>query len=335
MPADIIILPIQPTLNLSNRDDSLLVLSLIEPTLKLKKRQRRQRVVHFEPIPADALIEILPIKPTLVLRMKPKAAIVKPQKSIKSTKRGMNKKMREFVEDTAVRDAHAASRAKKKAKPVVVMHGDDDDEGGEDVNMEPITGTGGQIQTVRITNAAYMNASRILMRKINEVVGELKKIKENKYDAPLERMAELHHRIKWNAEREIYDKDDEIRMEISKCIIIIMDPNELPSRKTGDNLEQAWYSLKYEIASSIIGKRPPSDRMIHSSLHAMHTKAAAEPANEVLPTNAIDFSQRASDILGERIDALNKCMREIHEFTVTISPHLVIPSFSHHVVFAY
>jgi hypothetical protein len=203
-----------------------------------------------------------------------------------------------------------------------------------------IAGTGGQIQMVRTTNAVYTNASLALISRINEVVISLEELREKKYDEPREKILEGHERIKWNEEHAIYDADDEIHRNISRLVLEIITPNELPHRKIGEILKQAWYTLKFEIASAAISRKPPSDTVITACLEQCSidpfalTESVERGPSEVPPTNAIDFAKRASAILSERIDVLMQCIHEIHHFTASISPLLTVPSFSHHVAFA-
>jgi hypothetical protein len=260
---------------------------------------------------SHAVIELQHAKPTL----KPKT------QNPKKHKHAMNKQMRDIVADAADHDDEAARR-------VSVRH----DPGGVGDDGEETEGNGGRIQAIRAINAAYANASRFLVRKMNELIMDLESLKEMKYDNPREEILEGHVRMQWNTEHEIYGEEDAIQRRISQLIVQVMTPNELPSRTTGKWLEESWYTLKFEIANAIITHKPPAEDVIESLCRAP-APLEGGPNKEVAPMNAIDFASRASDILADRIDTLMKCIHDMHKFSASISNHLIIPTFSHHVVF--
>jgi hypothetical protein len=262
---------------------------------------------------ANAVIDLQPAKPIL----RPKTS-KKPAQNPKKHKHAMNKQMRDIVADAADHDDEAARR-------ITARHGlGEGSDGGEETE-------GGRIQAIRAINAAYANASRFLVRKMNELIMELEELKEIKYDNPREEILAGHARIQWNAEREIYGEDDAIQRKMSQLIIAVMTPNELPSRMTGKWLEESWYALKFEIANAIITHKPPAEEIIENLCRP--PPKIDIPNKEVAPMNAIDFASRASDILADRIDTLMKCIHDMHKFSASISNHLIIPTFSHHVVF--
>lgn len=268
---------------------------------------------------ATGVIELQLIKPIL------KPRLVNPKKH----KHAMNKQMRDIVTGEAEHDEEAAARQH--------LQGGDGSDGGDGFGEADVRKAATRIQMMRATNAVYAGVSRLLIGRLNEAIIWMQNLKETRFDNPRETILETYARIRWNSEREIYEEEAILNERMMHLIMTILQKNELPGRRLGLPLEQAWHAFKYEIANAVITHRAPSDRAMEGIVRDINEFTLAYASDgedkEPVPTDAVEFAVRAGDILGDRIDALLGCIHDIHRFTASIAVHLVVPTFSHHITF--